>query len=569
MATDNSESTPLHMAARGGHIAMMRVLLWAGAGVHVRDAEGCTPLHRACGHQAVTVLLAAGAAVDAVSSKGSTALHMASVQYPSCAQAVHALLAAGASVHALDEDGQTPLLCASECDCMEVVEQLLQHGAQPDVCDDGGYTVLHNACNQPGAPLVSALLQHPKVRALVNAVTSSGDTAVSLALTGGNYKAVQQLVAAGADVNLRVDGMTPLHMVLHAASRRHGWYHGYGHIMSTVEALLAAGADANAVVEGVAVPNAAGAGLEGMDPLQLAVRANETAAVLLLVTPTNLRRLCQRQVQQASSSQEQQQQQQQEEEEGVEQLPPHKVVAIIAESVNLLLLHLHDDDTDFVGVALRFFSAVMEVLGAAATAHVLQQALQGCGYVHEEKLAVLLGVTRRKWVAGMPWLQRKWRVTHRVQQLVIQPLQQQAQQQPQVQQGANGASAATAEDQAQQPQGGRRQATDVCLRLWTEAEEAAGAGDWRLFVQRLEQLTELRPAWATYPLAAFAEKQGRGVEGVAGLCAALLVAWWEAEQQPAARTAAIKKHTREMAAAVVAAVKSWDQQRMRCSSCSS
>jgi hypothetical protein len=42
----------------------------------------------------------------------------------------------------------------------------------------------------------------------------------------------------------------------------------------------------------------------------------------------------------------------------------------------------------------------------------------------------------------------------------------------------------------------------------------------------------------------------------------LLEAWWEGEQQqPEAKAAAKQKHTREVAAAVVAAVQAWEQQR--------
>ena len=40
-------ATPLHMAARRGHVAIARTLLEAGAAVNVRDRKGDTPLRRA------------------------------------------------------------------------------------------------------------------------------------------------------------------------------------------------------------------------------------------------------------------------------------------------------------------------------------------------------------------------------------------------------------------------------------------------------------------------------------------------------------------------------------------
>ena len=56
----------LHVAARGGHVACLRLLLDAGAGVDQRNLEFKTPLHEAaqCGHSdAARLLLSAGAQV--------------------------------------------------------------------------------------------------------------------------------------------------------------------------------------------------------------------------------------------------------------------------------------------------------------------------------------------------------------------------------------------------------------------------------------------------------------------------------------------------------------------------
>jgi ankyrin repeat protein len=79
--TNASGYTALHYAARGGHLAVVRVLLDAGAAVNAATAAGlATPLHRAafCGHAAVVdALLAAGALPELQDADGQTALHKA------------------------------------------------------------------------------------------------------------------------------------------------------------------------------------------------------------------------------------------------------------------------------------------------------------------------------------------------------------------------------------------------------------------------------------------------------------------------------------------------------------
>ena len=86
-ASNRRASQPLHYAADGSpgriparQVAMIRLLLTAGAKINAQDKNGATPLHRAvrtrCA-EAVQCLLAAGANPAIRNLPGSTAFHLA------------------------------------------------------------------------------------------------------------------------------------------------------------------------------------------------------------------------------------------------------------------------------------------------------------------------------------------------------------------------------------------------------------------------------------------------------------------------------------------------------------
>ncbi len=86
-AGNHRRSGPLHYAADGSpdrdakrQVAMIRLLLEAGADVHAPDKNGATPLHRAVRTRcagAVKCLLEAGADATVRNKPGSTAFHLA------------------------------------------------------------------------------------------------------------------------------------------------------------------------------------------------------------------------------------------------------------------------------------------------------------------------------------------------------------------------------------------------------------------------------------------------------------------------------------------------------------
>ncbi len=151
--------TPLYLAARGGHVSVVKALVAAGADVHISKSYGY--------HSGITALHAAAA-------KGN-------------AEAVQELLMAGCDPNVQASDGGTPLHCAAEFGHFSVVEVLLK------------------TTKEINKPLNVCLGKR--------CVEADGISALHLATTTGNDKIVRMLVEAGCDVNAQAsDGFTPIHL---------------------------------------------------------------------------------------------------------------------------------------------------------------------------------------------------------------------------------------------------------------------------------------------------------------------------------------------------------------------
>lgn len=130
-ALDNDGAGPLHAAALGGHVRIVRLLLDRGLGVNdAARADGMTPVAYAAvrGHLSVMrVLLERQADVNVADSGGNTPLLHAAMRGRTAA--VRLLLESGANVNASSKHGWTPLMAAAWEGDASVVAELLKHGA--------------------------------------------------------------------------------------------------------------------------------------------------------------------------------------------------------------------------------------------------------------------------------------------------------------------------------------------------------------------------------------------------------------------------------------------------------
>jgi ankyrin repeat protein len=182
--------TSLHVAAAKGHLAVVRILLDAGADIEaVAEPNGARPLHAA-----------------------------AMNDYASVARF---LIERGASVEARDNEGRTPLLVAARFGNAGAAAALLSGGADP-LSEDGIYGggPIHYAALAGDIEVATLLLS----RGLdINARSShDGWAPLHFAAKHGHRDMIQFLIENGADINLEDDlGATPLHYAHHA-----GWAAG-------------------------------------------------------------------------------------------------------------------------------------------------------------------------------------------------------------------------------------------------------------------------------------------------------------------------------------------------------
>ena len=249
--------------------AVCQVLIDAGADIETKDDMGRSPLHWSCCSGALAVvkmLVEAGAGVCATNNYGNTCLflaayhgHTETVRYLvglkglqgvnvnhkgvddlsalSCAvrrkhvDVVKVLIDAGADIETKDKVSRTPLTQTSSRGALPLVKMLVEAGAEVHATDSYGLTCHSIASYHGHTETVRYLVGLPQVD--LSHKDKKGFTSLLAAAQHNHADVVEVLIDAGADIEIRhkQHGRSPLFLASECGNLR------------VVEVLLKAGAD--------------------------------------------------------------------------------------------------------------------------------------------------------------------------------------------------------------------------------------------------------------------------------------------------------------------------------------
>jgi ankyrin repeat protein len=236
---DASGAAALHEAARAGNIAAMELLLSRGADPDTQDAKGNSALHLGIPpenhREAISLLLAYQANSNLRDEHGDSPLHIV-ITLNRNSGIVQALLSGGTDVSIRNIDGKTALYLAVEEGRTEIIPLLLSYQSDIFAADNGGITPFERALEM-GNPVLSALIT-PET---VFQTDSAGNTMLHKAIeNSADVKTINLILEHRALVNARNrEGDTSLHLAVRLNEAESG------------ELLIARGAD-------IFAPNAKG-----------------------------------------------------------------------------------------------------------------------------------------------------------------------------------------------------------------------------------------------------------------------------------------------------------------------
>ncbi|CAG5130341.1 unnamed protein product [Candidula unifasciata] len=207
-------------AVKGGNLEIIGKILDTGIDINETIFPGVTPLAESKNGEVAQFLIDRGVDVNHVTRVGCKkqtpliTVFIERYKYDCCAEKViQVLLDNGAQANVSGWDGETPLIVAAlrEGSC-RVLQLLLDHGAELCGTDEEGNTALMHAALEGCSQNVSFLLQCSEGKSeFVNLQNHKGLTALMCAVTSRNITMIKELIAQGANVNIKdANGNTAL-----------------------------------------------------------------------------------------------------------------------------------------------------------------------------------------------------------------------------------------------------------------------------------------------------------------------------------------------------------------------
>jgi len=199
-STTGTGKTSLHIAAKRGHLEIVKQLIVKGASHQIRDSSGYMPHHYAASENNLEILdflLEKGSDVNRAAENGQTALHIAASA--NFVESVNLLLSKGASVHTKDFNGRTPLLCAVLKNHFLVVQLLMSRKSNPNENDSKNENAITIA-SRLGFLEVLELLKVPHTNSETEEIEI--DAAVAMAGPSESFKLDDQFPKDIGDVDI-------------------------------------------------------------------------------------------------------------------------------------------------------------------------------------------------------------------------------------------------------------------------------------------------------------------------------------------------------------------------------
>ena len=208
---DDMGRSPLHCSCRSGALAVVKMLVAAGAGVCGTCNCGNTCLiHAAYLGHAETVRYLVGLHDVKVNHKGDddwSALLCAVAQKH--ADLVKVLIDAGADIETRDKESWTPLMYACKNGSQPIVKMLVEAGAEVRAAQKDGYTSFIFAAGFGHTETVRYLVGLPQID--LSHKDKDGHTSLLAAVERAGADVVEVLLDAGADIEAKLnDGRSPL-----------------------------------------------------------------------------------------------------------------------------------------------------------------------------------------------------------------------------------------------------------------------------------------------------------------------------------------------------------------------